>query len=520
MTAKGATVTASPGDDGLRSAVQAAQEGDTVLLANDVELLSLLRIEKRLTIRSSTASVRRTIHAIHQGGMFEIAADGVTLEGLTLRGSPNTNGLLVNGDVTLRECAIRDLHEPVVDNSSYPDMNTVRLERVEVTLNDETLHCMNLEAKDCTFSFNFAGGAGGYTAHVEGCVFENNDRDGFSLVEGAVKNCVFRSNGGFGVYFDPDPGNLVLSGCLFDANEGGGILLREDASATVDNCTFTRHDGMPAIIVTEAENVLFRHCTVANNIARPGTSFYPDDAPFIIDRSRRVELQNCLVADNQINSQPRAAGLAGDWTDGGGNVLIKDPKLGSLANNGGPTMTLLPLTGSAAINAGRRSDLYLDARGLSRLAGSAPDAGAVETGAAALADADADGLPDIWETFHGLNPADASDAAKDRDGDGQNALAEFNSHTNPADPKSVLRVAEVSFPPLTEPGGSGDIRWVGAPGILYRVEMSTNLREWSRLAGFPSVWSVTDGHPLLSMGLSPGASSAFFRVVVKDDPFK
>jgi len=51
-------------------------------------------------------------------------------------------------------------------------------------------------------------------------------------------------------------------------------------------------------------------------------------------------------------------------------------------------------------------------------------------------DADGDGLPNDWETKYGLNPQDASDAAKDLDKDGFTNLEEFQAKTDPADPKS------------------------------------------------------------------------------------
>jgi len=41
------------------------------------------------------------------------------------------------------------------------------------------------------------------------------------------------------------------------------------------------------------------------------------------------------------------------------------------------------------------------------------------------ADRDRDGMPDAWETAHGLNPEDAADAAADRDGDGYTNLEEY-----------------------------------------------------------------------------------------------
>lgn len=47
------------------------------------------------------------------------------------------------------------------------------------------------------------------------------------------------------------------------------------------------------------------------------------------------------------------------------------------------------------------------------------------------ADSDGDGMPDEWEKAHGFNPKDASDGAKDADGDGYTNLEEFLNGTDP-----------------------------------------------------------------------------------------
>jgi hypothetical protein len=61
-------------------------------------------------------------------------------------------------------------------------------------------------------------------------------------------------------------------------------------------------------------------------------------------------------------------------------------------------------------------------------------------GAANLLDSDLDGMPDVWESAHGLNPLDAHDAALDTDQDGLSNLGEYFSAADPQDPTSSLRL--------------------------------------------------------------------------------
>ncbi len=46
-------------------------------------------------------------------------------------------------------------------------------------------------------------------------------------------------------------------------------------------------------------------------------------------------------------------------------------------------------------------------------------------------DGDHDGMPDAWETEHGLDPADAADGAADADGDGYTNIEEYLNATDP-----------------------------------------------------------------------------------------
>jgi len=62
-----------------------------------------------------------------------------------------------------------------------------------------------------------------------------------------------------------------------------------------------------------------------------------------------------------------------------------------------------------------------------------------------LTDTDRDGLPDEWETEHGLNPLDPLDGLADTDGDGFTNLAEYQADTDPRTAESSLRIERVDL---------------------------------------------------------------------------
>ena len=166
--------------------------------------------------------------------------------------------------------------------------------------------------------------------------------------------------------------------------------------------------------------------------------------------------------------------------------------------------------------------MIVDARGLSRPAGAAPDAGAIETGAAPLADDDVDGLPDLWEIFYGLNQGDPSDAFSDSDRDGHSALAEFHNHTNPNDPHSALRFVEVRFAPrpvLQPYPRILYLFWDFVPGVAYEIETSADLQQWRTLKGPFYLSATLDNRPAMLSEVEAESSMFFYRVKVKEDPF-
>jgi hypothetical protein len=85
-------------------------------------------------------------------------------------------------------------------------------------------------------------------------------------------------------------------------------------------------------------------------------------------------------------------------------------------------------------------------------------------------DTDADGMPDVWETAHGFNPKDPTDAAKDADNDGQSNLAEYRAGTDPQNANSVLRIMAINRE-------TNDVRvtWTTTGSHHYLLQGGTNL---------------------------------------------
>jgi sialidase-1 len=88
------------------------------------------------------------------------------------------------------------------------------------------------------------------------------------------------------------------------------------------------------------------------------------------------------------------------------------------------------------------------------------------------ADADADGLPDAWESFHNV-----TDPAADDDGDGRDNLSEYASGTDPRSAVSLLRATG-----FQAQADGWHFAWQAVPGRFYQVESSDDLVHWSATA--------------------------------------
>ena len=80
-------------------------------------------------------------------------------------------------------------------------------------------------------------------------------------------------------------------------------------------------------------------------------------------------------------------------------------------------------------------------------------------------------MPDTWESANGLNPANNSDAAEDRDGDTQSSLEEYAAGTDPRDPSSRFLATLSTF------GGEIKVSFPAVAGKSYRLSSSADLQD-------------------------------------------
>jgi hypothetical protein len=191
-----------------------------------------------------------------------------------------------------------------------------------------------------------------------------------------------------------DQGALTLNNCTFAGNsaEWGGAI-ENYATCVLANCTLTGNyaQNYGGAIDNVGGALTLLQCTVCSNATGALGGGVDND-------SGSVSVANCVVAlnggqdvytwnngatyvegTNIVTSPLVPAPPANVFYYGA--ALLASPLLGPLANNGGPTPTMMPQFGSPAIDAADPSiaaGLATDQRGYPRVAGPEPDIGAVE----------------------------------------------------------------------------------------------------------------------------------------------
>ncbi|MBA4246945.1 MAG: hypothetical protein C0444_01435 [Microbacterium sp.] len=262
------------------------------------------------------------------------------------------------------------------------------------------------------------------TVEVDGATIRSNDRSGVRANSdgGAVtvRNATIASNNAVDVALGSGGGVDVLTG---DEGDGPGSVLVENS--TINGNRALEGGGVRADVSSGATFTL-RNSTVSGNEAEQGGSLWAlgdGDSEVVIEHSTLtlndttnsggvaveslpvpVVVTHSIIEGNTAPSAPadiRVDSLTIDYSligsadavsnlaiaAGAGNIVGEPSLLGPLANNGGPTLTHVPLNGSPAFGAGNAAISgapSTDQRGQARVVG-VIEIGAVEMQAPELA---------------------------------------------------------------------------------------------------------------------------------------
>ncbi|MEA2557611.1 MAG: hypothetical protein QOG88_1149, partial [Actinomycetota bacterium] len=229
---------------------------------------------------------------------------------------------------------------------------------------------------------------------------------------------------GFGL---PFPGAFIALQSTFSGNTGlhsgagaswtyratdgaGGVSQSAPGSGLIDS-TISGNTGEDAYSLVSADGGL-TNTTIAQNVGVGIHVYQRAEAPFSMEGNLIAQNSSAGVADCQMQtSVPEDHNFFGtgcqghvpDATDLQGNVDVPlDPMIGSLAANGGPTLTHALLTGSPAIDAAATScdGFSTDQRGMPAPSGPACDMGSFEVQEASIM------RPDAMVSLGGLTKGD------------------------------------------------------------------------------------------------------------------
>ncbi len=241
------------------------------------------------------------------------------------------------------------------------------------------------------------GGAitNGGTLTLNNCTLAGNSVAAPSGAGGAIQNS----------------GQLTLKGCTLFANNGASAgAINNNAVCTLQNCTFSGNHATAnnggAIDNAFGATLNILQCTFSGNTTVAGGGA-------IDNHTSQINLTNSILAGNSAsvagddiyNPSGSTVNVGGSnivqvlynagTVVGGNTILAVNPLLGSLANNGGPTLTFLPHERFPAINAGGNdaaTGIPTDQRGQLRLSGGIVDIGSVEVQSPVITTLSANGV--------------------------------------------------------------------------------------------------------------------------------
>ena len=345
----GQTVT-SGGDDGspgtLRSEVNDASSGDTIMISNTVVTITLdsaITIDKELTIMGSNSVLLPIIDVDENGRVFTISDGPVELQNLSfVNGLEEDGGAIFISDADMTgdnlsfannvangssgsggAIYVSDESSLTISNSTFSQNRANRAGgAIEVDAGD----MLGLTCTDVTFTANNAGVSPATAAPGNGGAIHVTGSSDIMITDGSASNNQAALEGGA---FWIGSGMMTIDGTTFTsnnangdmANEGGGALFNAGGTLIVSNATLTSNSvsGSSAsggAILSDLGDLYITNTTLSNNIAvRAGGAI-----EFNSEEGDSLALINCEILENEAGNSPGNGG--GLHITGPGNSFI------------------------------------------------------------------------------------------------------------------------------------------------------------------------------------------------------
>lgn len=384
----------------------------------DLTLREALAFAAPGSIVSFSDSLGKTTISLQRGQLWsstDLTINGAHPEGpITITAELNSRHLVVSlsQSLTLRNLRFVD---GLDSSDEYADLGS-----------GGSIHALgNLEVENCQF-------VNCRSHQYGGAIYQGAS---LNIIDSTIENCRGDRGGGAIYSFHLGEGDVNIMGCQFLENssrEAGALLLRDSPQVTITDCFFWRNRSpSEAGAIISSVYLKISNTTFAENIGYDGRTLSAFDPPEATDSRPGLTLQNCtFTSATAVRFFPRNPGILSlsntsaevthctfvgrsSPADAGiritnsslilknsiitkmsttsdseivgeldpasdGNLIGPGANLAPLTNYGGRWQSIVPLENSPALNIGIDTSLTLDARGLPRSAGTAPDAGATE----------------------------------------------------------------------------------------------------------------------------------------------
>jgi hypothetical protein len=398
-TLHAATITVGNNNDtgpgSLRAAVAAASPGDTIIFASIPSPINLtsgeIVISQNLTINGPGAGMLTVSVAAKSSRVFDVTTGTVTISNLTISGGFDPvagGGIFNNGTLTLEDATVSGNAANICCGGGiYNNTGTMTINNVTVSGNHTAGsgggigNAGTMTITNSTVSGGSAGGGGGGIGNAGTMTITSSTVSGNNAT-------------GVGGGIETNGTLLTLSNSTVSGNSGnlGGGIGVETTTNIIDSTI----SGNSAATEGAAIDVLGGTATLTNVTIAANGSGGEAQLNIVSTNGAAATIESTILANpaaggnNCSGVVPTSAGfnldsanscLFGQPTD----LHNTNPLLGSLQNNGGPTLTMALLAGSPAINKGANPlALAFDQRGqgFSRVVAAAADIGAFEVQAA------------------------------------------------------------------------------------------------------------------------------------------